>query len=199
MSGLERFISAYVFFTNIRSAMATTARSVPLPDGSFSFSFSLFIFMIPSHHPLPPPHVASCSVSTLEKMFVSQVACGSNHSMCVATTREEGMDSRLLQAHFCSDNHVWTWGEVGDGSGRIMRPPAPSPTHTNIHMAQGLSGQLGHNDNNSRWLPTRVETLDGLRVTRIDAGASHSLALTCLGHVYFWGSGACGQLGEWGE
>lgn len=60
---------------------------------------------------------------------------------------------------------------------------------------QGTEGQLGLGDALDRFYPIRVATLTSMRVIAVAAGSRHSLAVTCLGHVYGWGSNRCGQLG----
>lgn len=66
---------------------------------------------------------------------------------------------------------VWTWGK-------------------------GKEGQLGHGDVLPRLQPLCVKCLDGKEVIHLEAGGSHSLALTAKSQVYSWGSNACGQLGH---
>lgn len=70
----------------------------------------------------------------------------------------------------CADHEVWVWG-------------------------QGSDGQLGLGDSLDRFYPIRLKSLSSTRVTEVSAGGNHSLAVTCLGHVYGWGSNRCGQLG----
>ncbi|XP_051705243.2 alsin isoform X3 [Oryctolagus cuniculus] len=66
---------------------------------------------------------------------------------------------------------VWTWGK-------------------------GKDGQLGHGDVLPRLQPLCVKCLDGKEVIHLEAGASHSLALTAKSQVYSWGSNTFGQLGH---
>ncbi|XP_062046010.1 alsin isoform X4 [Lepus europaeus] len=66
---------------------------------------------------------------------------------------------------------VWTWGK-------------------------GKEGQLGHGDVLPRLQPLCVKCLDGKEVIHLEAGASHSLALTAKSQVYSWGSNTFGQLGH---
>lgn len=66
---------------------------------------------------------------------------------------------------------VWTWGK-------------------------GKEGQLGHGDVLPRLQPLCVKCLDGKEVIHLEAGGSHSLALTAKSQVYSWGSNAFGQLGH---
>jgi len=60
----------------------------------------------------------------------------------------------------------------------------------------GEHGQLGHNDRVNKLRPTLVKALDGVFVTQITCGWSHSVALTEQGRVYTWGNSDHGKLGH---
>jgi len=60
----------------------------------------------------------------------------------------------------------------------------------------GEHGQLGHNDRVNKVKPTFVEALDGVFVSQITCGWSHSVALTNKGRVFTWGNGDHGKLGH---
>ena len=68
---------------------------------------------------------------------------------------------------------VWTWG-------------------------YGQQGQLGHGDGKNEKLPKRVAffTQRNVAVVQVAAGWRHSLALSVDSHVYAWGHGDKGQLGQ---
>ncbi len=53
----------------------------------------------------------------------------------------------------------------------------------------GEHGQLGHNDRVNKVKPTFVQALDGVFVSQITCGWSHSVALTSEGKIYTWGNG----------
>jgi hypothetical protein len=59
----------------------------------------------------------------------------------------------------------------------------------------GENHQLGHGDTATRPAPTVVQTLRGLHIEQVSAGAYHTLARAADGTVYAWGSGQYGQLG----
>ena len=59
----------------------------------------------------------------------------------------------------------------------------------------GLSGRLGHGDEQDQLLPKKVEALAERRVVAISA-ANHSLALTADGAIWSWGRGLGGELGH---
>jgi alpha-tubulin suppressor-like RCC1 family protein len=52
---------------------------------------------------------------------------------------------------------------------------------------EGRHGRLGHGDTQDQPSPKRVEALQGVRVSRVAAGMSHTVALTEDGVVYAWG------------
>ncbi|CAI7854056.1 unnamed protein product, partial [Closterium sp. NIES-54] len=64
----------------------------------------------------------------------------------------------------------------------------------------GLQGQLGHRTLQA-WggmcevVPRRVVALEGIVVTQVACGRTHSCALTHRGALYIWGAGRDGQLG----
>lgn len=60
----------------------------------------------------------------------------------------------------------------------------------------GEHGQLGHNDRVNKVKPTFVQALDGVFVSQITCGWSHSVALTGKGKIYTWGNGDHGKLGH---
>lgn len=60
----------------------------------------------------------------------------------------------------------------------------------------GEHGQLGHGDKVNKVKPTLVEALDGVFISQITCGWSHSVALTSKGKVYTWGNGDHGKLGH---
>lgn len=55
--------------------------------------------------------------------------------------------------------------------------------------------QLGHGDLTNMEVPTEVEALAGIKITKIKAGGWHSLALSEYGDLYVWGWNDTGQLG----
>jgi alpha-tubulin suppressor-like RCC1 family protein len=48
------------------------------------------------------------------------------------------------------------------------------------------SGQGGHGDKLDKRVPTKVESLDGLVITKISCGAFHTAALTDQGEILTW-------------
>jgi len=166
--------------------------------------------------PRPIRALLSKSKQMLVKSAASGIAlsigCGWSHSMCITIdgsvyTWGKGGDGilghgdeedRLLPtaielAHFeghrprmvtagyyhsaclCIDGEVFTWG-------------------------WGHHGQLGHGDTETCLVPRRLEKLSPSRLSSvvidIDCGGSHTVAALENGHVYTWGLGDSGQLGQ---
>ncbi|XP_054476471.1 probable E3 ubiquitin-protein ligase HERC3 [Anoplopoma fimbria] len=150
---------------------------------------------------IPRPLEALCNIP------VSQVACGSQHT--VALTK---------------DGQVYTWGRDSRGQlglGRI-EPRGDSPQHLQclsglplVQVAAGgeqsfaLSisggvfcwgrndrGQLGLGDTTDRTTPTPVCNLNTKKTIYISCGKDHTAILTKNGAVFTFGSGQYGQLGH---
>lgn len=60
----------------------------------------------------------------------------------------------------------------------------------------GEHGQLGHSDRVNKHKPTFVQALQGVFVSQVTCGWSHSVALTATGQVYTWGNSDHGKLGH---
>ena len=65
-------------------------------------------------------------------------------------------------------------------------------------FGNGEAGQLGHGNLDSKFTPTAIEynQLGEENISKIACGFVHSMALTCEGRLYTWGSGHLGQLGH---
>ncbi|XP_030385069.1 probable E3 ubiquitin-protein ligase HERC4 isoform X1 [Scaptodrosophila lebanonensis] len=93
-------------------------------------------------------------IPELEDYVVTQIACGSRHSMALTE-----------------------WGQV-------------------LSWGDNDCGQLGQaTDQEIIELPKIVRYLVSKTVVQIACGNNHSLALTCCGELYSWGSNIYGQLG----
>jgi len=139
------------------------------------------------------------------KRVVQLSACGF-HTGCLTDTSE-----------------VYTWGEgkfgrLGHGAerncysprlvevllGKKPRQVACGGFHTAVITEEGKMytfgggehGQLGHGDKVNKTKPTVVQALEGILVSQITCGWSHSVALTTKGRVYTWGNGDHGKLGH---
>jgi hypothetical protein len=63
-------------------------------------------------------------------------------------------------------------------------------------FGEGRDGQLGHGGTVSQHTPRVVEALQGVHISVVAAGVSHSLALSEAGELYSCGFGRFGQLGH---
>ncbi|XP_072291659.1 probable E3 ubiquitin-protein ligase HERC3 [Eucyclogobius newberryi] len=146
-------------------------------------------------------------VKGLSGVPVSQVSCGSQHS--VALTK---------------DGHVFTWGQnsrgqlgLGQESFRVTSP-VQVPSLSDLPLVQvaaggehsfslSLSGavfgwgnnscgQLGLGDTTDRGSPTAVHYLNSKKTCFISCGLLHTAVLTKDGAVFTFGTGGHGQLGH---
>uniref|UniRef100_A0A8C7TJR8 RCC1 and BTB domain containing protein 1 n=1 Tax=Oncorhynchus mykiss TaxID=8022 RepID=A0A8C7TJR8_ONCMY len=145
------------------------------------------------------------SASLLNKR-VTEVACGSHHSLALTNTGEV---------------YAWGYNNCGQvGSGSTANQPTPrrvsnclqNKVVVSITCGQTSSlavvengevygwgyngnGQLGLGNNGNQLTPCRLVGLQGLCVLQIVSGYAHSLALTDEGLLYAWGTNTYGQLG----
>ncbi|XP_044213219.1 probable E3 ubiquitin-protein ligase HERC4 [Thunnus albacares] len=161
------------------------------------------VLCVDSVHTSPTPRTPKA----LFNIPVSQVACGSQHS--VALTK---------------DGQVYTWGQNSSGQLGLGKRElgANSPQHLRslsaiplVQIAAGgeqsfaLSvsggvfswgrnncGQLGLGDTTDRHTPTLVHHLNMKKTIHISCGKDHTVILTKDGVVFTFGSGQYGQLGH---
>jgi RCC1 and BTB domain-containing protein len=168
---------------------------------AFAFGWFLSVFVTPKGHQYTPKLLERLA----GKRMVQLSACGF-HTGCLTDVGE-----------------LYTWGEgkfgrLGHGAERNCHAPRLVETllgkkprqvscggfHTAVvtedgHLytfGGGEHGQLGHGDRVNKVKPTLVQALDGIFVSQITCGWSHSVALTSKGHVYTWGNGDHGKLGH---
>ncbi|MGL3150673.1 hypothetical protein ACSS7Z_09960 [Microbacterium sp. A82] len=135
----------------------------------------------------------------------TQVSAGDYHSVALA-----------------ADGAAYAWGDngfgqLGDGTGVISRVPVRVEMPAGVKFTQVSAGgehsvavtedgtayawgnnqygQLGDGTNRRRYVPVRVEMPDGVSITQVSAGGSHSVAVTADGTAYAWGYNEYGQLG----
>ncbi|GMH35195.1 hypothetical protein BSKO_03063 [Bryopsis sp. KO-2023] len=154
------------------------------------------------------PITAPQLVPSAQKLDIVQVACGPQHF--AAVTRS---------------GHLYTWG-TGDsgrlGLGTLQHVATPTAVYGLNDMAcvkyascgdcstaailgdgslstwgGGLSGQLGHDNMITQYLPRRVERgLYGVKIVEVSCGPYHTAASSEDGQLYTWGDGLCGKLGH---
>ena len=94
------------------------------------------------------------------------------------------LDESMVRMAACGDHHTLAVTEEGTlfswGSGSGM----------NASTATSTAGVLGHNDNNDRLIPTRVDPqhFDCAKIVTAAAGTFHSTAVTEDGALYTWGA-----------
>eukprot|EP00002_Diphylleia_rotans_P032670 TRINITY_DN6877_c0_g1_i9.p1 TRINITY_DN6877_c0_g1~~TRINITY_DN6877_c0_g1_i9.p1 ORF type:complete len:558 (+),score=69.40 TRINITY_DN6877_c0_g1_i9:171-1844(+) len=141
------------------------------------------------------------------KKFI-QVSAGYDHSVALT-----------------SDYVIYAWGrnlegQLGYGDVKQFLPNAVTALrkyvalqvvcgayHTMARTDEGLlfawgangDGQLGLGNDKNQKAPKLVKDLEGRVVNYISASASHSAAVTSLGHLYTWGNGFEGKLGHGDE
>ncbi|XP_069781822.1 probable E3 ubiquitin-protein ligase HERC6 isoform X2 [Narcine bancroftii] len=145
-------------------------------------------------------------VMALSTRTIIHVACGKNHSLAL-----------------CDSGSVFAWGDETYGQlgsekctsyvshpSKVKQLEVPimqircghyhslalSQAGTVYSWGQNTCGQLGNGQCSRRDSnPQRVRFLNGIPITLIAAGESHSFALSLSGAVYGWGSNNYGQLG----
>ncbi|THF81724.1 RCC1 domain-containing protein [Cohnella fermenti] len=96
------------------------------------------------------------------------------------------------QAHaLASDGIYATAIAAGNNHNLVLRSDG-----TVLAWGDNSKGQLGDGTTISRTSPVQVSGLDGVAVTAIAAGTSHSLALDSEGRVWAWGDNTYGQMGD---
>lgn len=145
-------------------------------------------------------------VDALRGVGVSQIACGSGHTVVLTT-----------------DGQVYTWGRGDDGrlghgdngwkyvpriaqslSGQVIVQVTCGSYHTAAVASNGdlftwgggMYGKLGHGDETGHSTPRRVEGLVGLTVSQIACGSRHTAVLTSTGALYTWGDKENGVAGH---
>jgi RCC1 and BTB domain-containing protein len=138
------------------------------------------------------------------KRIVQLSACG-RHTGCLTAEVElftwgEGKFGRLGHG---AEHNCHTPRTVEMLIGKKLRQVSCGGFHTACitedgHLytfGKGEHGQLGHNDCVNKVKPTLVQALEGVFVSQITCGWSHSVALGSNGRVFSWGNGDHGKLG----
>ncbi|MEV5572336.1 Ig-like domain repeat protein [Spirillospora sp. NPDC052269] len=139
-------------------------------------------------------------------VHVTQVAAGGSHSLLLA-----------------SDGRVWATGynydgELGDGTTTNRNRPVEVHLPSGVHITQidgggttsvalasdgrglswggGSGGMVGDGATGNRLTPVEVLLPPGVRLSQIETGHWHSVALTTDGRVLGWGTNNAGQLGD---
>jgi len=164
----------------------------------------------------------SKSVSPGEKVFVTQVSCGSIHTACVTSKGEVfvfGFGENLLPGHDSFFYHpvkvhfpppVQSANPLPDDPTNVGATSPNSQSEFIVQVACGHGhvvartargdvycwgdGKEGQLGSNDSTKTPRL-ALAGKGIVQVAAGRYHTLALTYFGAVYAWGNGENGQLG----
>ncbi|XP_061358589.1 PH, RCC1 and FYVE domains-containing protein 1 [Gastrolobium bilobum] len=161
-------------------------------------------------------------IDTLSGMNIELVACGEYHTCAVTYSGElyswgDGIHNSGLLGHGNEVSH-WIPKKVsGNMEGFRVSYVSCGPWHTAIitsagqlfTFGDGTFGALGHGDHSSTNIPREVETLKGLRTTRVSCGVWHTAAVvevlnesvessahSSSGKLFTWGDGDKSQLGH---
>ncbi|XVE91468.1 hypothetical protein REPUB_Repub01dG0012300 [Reevesia pubescens] len=162
-------------------------------------------------------------IDTLSGMNFESVACGEFHTCAVTVSGElftwgDGTHNSGLLGHGSEVSH-WIPKKVSDMEGMHVSYISCGPWHTALvtssgqlfTFGDGSFGALGHGDHSSTIIPREVETLSGLRTTRVACGVWHTAAVVEVvtgssdsgspnnyssAKLFTWGDGDKGQLGH---
>ncbi|PON67076.1 Zinc finger, FYVE-type, endofin [Trema orientale] len=163
-------------------------------------------------------------IDTLSGTNIELVACGEYHTCAVTLSGDlytwgDGTHSSALLGHGSEVSH-WIPKKVsGNMEGIHVSYISCGLWHTAVvtsagrlfTFGDGSFGALGHGDFRSTSIPKEVETLRGLRTTRVACGVWHTAAVaevindlsspetslnSSSGQLFTWGDGDKGQLGH---
>lgn len=168
------------------------------------------------HNMLSTPHIVEHNLSIC-KISVAQVACGQYHTACVTTSGDLytwglgkfgqlGNGSRLDSRYPSMVNVDALSQRLKAGTRPRFKMVSCGDRHTCaitrdnmgsklVTFGSGQHGQLGHpnppnlNERIDYLQPKVVEVLDEHVVLTVDAGATHTAAITENGAVWIWGFG----------
>ncbi|PRP79060.1 putative E3 ubiquitin-protein ligase HERC4-like isoform 2 [Planoprotostelium fungivorum] len=148
----------------------------------------------------PKPH----QVKDLQEHNIINVFCGANHSVFMSSSSEVLVCGRASEGQLGIGDSLDKTAPILIESlrGMPITSIACGSDHTLFLTISGCVfscgsnkfGQLGHNDEQNRSLPTVIHSLNGLSIIAISAGSNHSFALTNEGLVYGFGSNLFKQL-----
>ncbi|XVF03360.1 hypothetical protein REPUB_Repub04eG0254300 [Reevesia pubescens] len=162
-------------------------------------------------------------IDALSGMSFESVACGEYHTCAVTVSGDlftwgDGTHNSGLLGHGSEVSH-WIPKKVSDMEGIHVSYISCGPWHTALvtsggqlfTFGDGSFGALGHGDHGSTTIPREVESLSGLRTTRVACGVWHTAAVvevvakssdtgspgsSSSAKLFTWGDGDKGQLGH---
>ncbi|CDW55808.1 VPS9 and MORN and RCC1 domain containing protein [Trichuris trichiura] len=143
----------------------------------------------------------TCSVSSAEDKFemleMPNLSNAANRLSFVSRDLIQASISSSESSPFVESSFAYLNAKEAKGTGvdsSIAREER-SVTSTEV-WTWGLNklGQLGCTDCDNRLEPERLSILDEAGIVSIDAGAFHTVALSCTAEAYVWGSNEDGQI-----
>ncbi|KAL5761807.1 hypothetical protein ACOSP7_018071 [Xanthoceras sorbifolium] len=165
-------------------------------------------------------------IETLSGMNVELVACGEYHTCAVTGSGDlytwgDGTHNSGMLGHGTEVSHWIPKKLSGHMDGNLVSYISCGLWHTAAVTSAGLLftfgdgsfGALGHGDRSSSKIPREVDTLRGLRTTRVACGVWHTAAIvevvtessnsltsdsdsSSFGKLFTWGDGDKGRLGH---
>ncbi|KAI4328416.1 hypothetical protein L6164_020773 [Bauhinia variegata] len=161
-------------------------------------------------------------IDTLSGMNIELVACGEYHTCAVTFSGDlytwgDGTHNSGLLGHGTEASH-WIPKKVSGNLESVrLSYVSCGPWHTAIvtsagqlfTFGDGSFGALGHGDHSSTNIPREVETLKGLKTTKVSCGVWHTAAVvevinesvessggSPIGKLFTWGDGDKDRLGH---
>ena len=146
-------------------------------------------------------------LSTLEGVVISNLVCGSKHTMILSRSGKLfswGYNQFGQVGH--GDNGLADWEPrpiKGLNGFKIVQVSAGedhsvalTETGDVFSWGRGTNGQLGHGDVKNVWFPFMMKSLQGKGIVAIGTGYDVTFAITGAGKVFGCGSSAAGKLGN---
>ena len=75
------------------------------------------------------------------------------------------------------------WVQIECGRAHMVALSYKGEVYT---WGQNYSGQLGHGDEEERFVPTKIKSLEGISIVKVSCGAYHTAALADTGELFTW-------------
>lgn len=131
------------------------------------------------------PIIAPRIVQDFEGMSVRQVSCGGGFTLALVHIKQQQSVTANVEG---VNVRVFSWGYWEGGRLGLGTPPV-SIDKSYIHA--GTRRKVSR----FKIQPTRINSLDGVKINQISAGEAHALAIGSRGEVYAWGQNDAGQCG----
>lgn len=152
-------------------------------------------------------HSRPCLVEALKNVFLTQIACGSRHTIALSDAHDVytwGDQENGVAGHGETEGHQYVPRLVSALHGKEAIQVAACGFHTACLCAsgrvytwgEGKFGRLGHGDERNRAVPTVISSLSSVHITQVACGGFHSAATSESGQLFTWGGGEHGQLGH---